>query len=269
MKKKLALLIACILVSALAAGCGSSKKTEESSPSASSAASDVSTQGSKDQSSSESGSPAESSSESEGSTELTISTPSGVTIDESGNIQIDIDDISDQSLQEDESQASAEDSSPDTENSGTLSEFPSYQMIYLAPTGFKADTKLPACYSLTSAAELKSFISDNTEAYSLATEHTNDDYIDKTSFVNETKDMNEDYFKSADVLLVVTSYKSGTECDLGQVSDKNGGILVTLNIEEAPSAAEASYVCFIIPAPKGSLTNKTISTEVATIFYEE
>lgn len=271
MKRKLALLLSCLLIASFASGCNSSKSNNETSnsESAASSASDTASESkdktsgsSSDETSSESTENESKTESSEPSTQITID-ESGVSIDENGNIVIDIDDISDWSDLDDDEDPEISDG-----RSAVLEEL-SYQMIYLAPDGFTTGDKLPATYCITSEDELKSFISTNTKSYSLTTEHTNDDYINKTSFVNETKDMDDAYFNSNDILVVVTSYKKDTECDIGEIYEKDGVINIDLSIEEPAFTDAAAYVTFIIPSPKGTFEGKKINTVINPIVYED
>lgn len=272
MKRKLAIFLYCILIAALASGCNSSKKNNDTSGSDSTASSvsdskDNTSGASSDEKSSETSEKGPSEKEStdastEPSTQITID-ESGVSIDEDGNIIIDIDDISDWSDLDDDEDPVIDD------GRSTVLEDLSYQMIYLAPDGFTTGDKLPATYCITSEDELKTFISENTKNYSLDTEHTNDDYINKTSFVNETKNMDEIYFTTNDILVVVTSYKMGTECDIGEIYEKDGVINLDLNTEEPGFTDSVAYVTFIVPSQKGTFAGKKINTRIVPLIFDE
>ncbi len=278
MKRKLALLLSCIIIAAAASGCNSSKNNSDASGAdaqnsavSETAASDSGKDKASEVSDSKSNTPeASDSGDSSGTDEpsgtITID-ESGVSIDEDGNIIIDIDDISDWSDVDGDDIDDTGDEPVDDEKSAVLNEL-SYQMIYLAPDGFSADDKLPAAFCITSADELNDFISANTAAYSLATEHTNDDYINKTSFVNETKDMDETYFKATDICVVVCSYKNGTECDIGDIYEKDGDIHIELCLEEPTVMDAASYVLFIIPAQKDTYKGKNLKTDISAIIFD-
>ncbi len=206
---------------------------------------------------------AESTDTSEGSEgELSV-----ITIDEDGNLELDLDDISDWSDWEEVSDDTDVPAEPEDTND-TLSQL-SYQMIYLEPNASFSGVKLPAYYTISSAKELEKFTSDYKSTFSLDKEYTADSYINKTSFVNETKYMNDEFFKDSDICIVVASYKKGTECDLGQISENDGTIVIDLCLELPSSNDAASYVCFMIPSPKDTFSSKNITTNISSFNYEE
>ena len=132
-----------------------------------------------------------------------------ITIDEDGNLELDLDDISDWSDWEEVSDDTDAPAEPEDTND-TLSQL-SYQMIYLEPNASFSGVKLPAYYTISSAKELEKFTSDYKSTFSLDKEYTADSYINKTSFVNETKYMNDEFFKDSDICIVVAScfYRCG------------------------------------------------------------
>ena len=190
-----------------------------------------------------------------------------ITIDEDGNLELDLDDISDWSDWEEVSDDTDAPAEPEDTND-TLSQL-SYQMIYLEPNASFSGVKLPAYYTISSAKELEKFTSDYKSTFSLDKEYTADSYINKTSFVNETKYMNDEFFKDSDICIVVASYKKGTECDLGQISENDGTIVIDLCLELPSSNDAASYVCFMIPSPKDTFSSKNITTNISSFNYEE
>ena len=190
-----------------------------------------------------------------------------ITIDEDGNLELDLDDISDWSDWEEASDDTDVPAEPEDTND-TLSQL-SYQMIYLEPNASFSGVKLPAYYTISSAKELEKFTSDYKSTFSLDKEYTADSYINKTSFVNETKYMNDEFFKDSDICIVVASYKKGTECDLGQISENDGTIVIDLCLELPSSNDAASYVCFMIPSPKDTFSSKNITTNISSFNYEE
>ena len=190
-----------------------------------------------------------------------------ITIDEDGNLELDLDDISDWSDWEEASDDTDVPAEPEDTND-TLSQL-SYQMIYLEPNASFSGVKLPAYYTISSAKELEKFTSDYKSTFSLDKEYTADSYINKTSFVNETKYMNDEFFKDSDICIVVASYKKGTGCDLGQISENDGTIVIDLCLELPSSNDAASYVCFMIPSPKDTFSSKNITTNISSFNYEE
>ena len=303
MKRKISLFLACVLIAAFSAGCNSSKKSDSTSSDTSSVSEvsseqngDASAEGSvnsdaasktessangdaasktessangdtasKPESSAKdnTSSKAESTDTAEGSEgELSV-----ITIDEDGNLELDLDDISDWSDWEEVSDDTDVPAEPEDTND-TLSQL-SYQMIYLEPNASFSGVKLPAYYTISSAKELEKFTSDYKSTFSLDKEYTADSYINKTSFVNETKYMNDEFFKDSDICIVVASYKKGTECDLGQISENDGTIVIDLCLELPSSNDAASYVCFMIPSPKDTFSSKNITTNISSFNYEE
>ena len=303
MKRKISLFLACVLIAAFSAGCNSSKKSDSTSSDTSSVSEvsseqngDASAEGSvnsdaaskpessangdtaskpessaKDDTASKpessakdnTSSKAESTDTAEGSEgELSV-----ITIDEDGNLELDLDDISDWSDWEEVSDDTDAPAEPEDTND-TLSQL-SYQMIYLEPNASFSGVKLPAYYTISSAKELEKFTSDYKSTFSLDKEYTADSYINKTSFVNETKYMNDEFFKDSDICIVVASYKKGTECDLGQISENDGTIVIDLCLELPSSNDAASYVCFMIPSPKDTFSSKNITTNISSFNYEE
>ena len=291
MKRKISLFLACVLIAAFSAGCNSSKKSDSTSSDTSSVSEvsseqngDASAEGSvnsdaasktessangdtasKPESSAndDTASKAESTDTAEGSEgELSV-----ITIDEDGNLELDLDDISDWSDWEEVSDDTDAPAEPEDTND-TLSQL-SYQMIYLEPNASFSGVKLPAYYTISSAKELEKFTSDYKSTFSLDKEYTADSYINKTSFVNETKYMNDEFFKDSDICIVVASYKKGTECDLGQISENDGTIVIDLCLELPSSNDAASYVCFMIPSPKDTFSSKNITTNISSFNYEE
>ena len=303
MKRKISLFLACVLIAAFSAGCNSSKKSDNTSSDTSSVSEvsseqngDASAEGSvnsdaaskpessangdtaskpessangdtasKPESSAKdnTSSKAESTDTAEGSEgELSV-----ITIDEDGNLELDLDDISDWSDWEEVSDDTDAPAEPEDTND-TLSQL-SYQMIYLEPNASFSGVKLPAYYTISSAKELEKFTSDYKSTFSLDKEYTADSYINKTSFVNETKYMNDEFFKDSDICIVVASYKKGTECDLGQISENDGTIVIDLCLELPSSNDAASYVCFMIPSPKDTFSSKNITTNISSFNYEE
>ena len=251
MKRKIALLLACLLIAATATGCISSKKDTDNAQSAASdnssasspadesgstnsaaetaEGSDASNDGgasstdtsSKDTSSKDASSKTENSDKTSDTEKNSVveTDTSGVTVDDDGNIIIDIDEISEWKEDTDDSEDSADEPDDPEENNGRKPMFNdmSYQMIYLAPGGFTDGSALPTYAVITSAKELQDFINTNKTAYSLDIEHTDDNYITKMSFVNETSHMNDDFFNGTEVLVTVAAYKKGTECDIGDI----------------------------------------------------
>ena len=279
MKRKISLFLACVLIAAFSAGCNSSKKSDNTSSDTSSVSEvsseqngDASAEGSvnsdtasKPESSAKdnTSSKPESTDTAEGSEgELSV-----ITIDEDGNLELDLDDISDWSDWEEVSDDTDVPAEPEDTND-TLSQL-SYQMIYLEPNASFSGVKLPAYYTISSAKELEKFTSDYKSTFSLDKEYTADSYINKTSFVNETKYMNDEFFKDSDICIVVASYKKGTECDLGQISENDGTIVIDLCLELPSSNDAASYVCFMIPSPKDTFSSKNITTNISSFNYEE
>ena len=303
MKRKISLFLACVLIAAFSAGCNPSKKSDSTSSDTSSVSEvsseqngDASAEGSvnsdaaskpessangdtaskpessaKDDTASKpessakdnTSSKAESTDTAEGSEgELSV-----ITIDEDGNLELDLDDISDWSDWEEVSDDTDVPAEPEDTND-TLSQL-SYQMIYLEPNASFSGVKLPAYYTISSAKELEKFTSDYKSTFSLDKEYTADSYINKTSFVNETKYMNDEFFKDSDICIVVASYKKGTECDLGQISENDGTIVIDLCLELPSSNDAASYVCFMIPSPKDTFSSKNITTNISSFNYEE
>ena len=186
----------------------------------------------------------------------------GISIDEDGNITIDPTQFS--GLTEDSGDSGdTGDDGGDVEEPGADDLFANgYQMIQLSPDGFTDGTTLPACYLITSAAELSDFIKNNSKVYSLDKEHTDDESMMSMSFKNETKDMTDEFFKDADILVVVSDYAKGTDGDLGNavVTDKDAKIEVWA--EKPATSAERGYICFIAAVNKDSLKGKTLSAWV-------
>ena len=291
MKRKISLFLACVLIAAFSAGCNSSKKSDNTSSDTSSVSEvsseqngDASAEGSVNSdaaSKTESSANGDTASKPESSAkDNTSSKPestdtaegsegelSVITIDEDGNLELDLDDISDWSDWEEVSDDTDAPAEPEDTND-TLSQL-SYQMIYLEPNASFSGVKLPAYYTISSAKELEKFTSDYKSTFSLDKEYTADSYINKTSFVNETKYMNDEFFKDSDICIVVASYKKGTECDLGQISENDGTIVIDLCLELPSSNDAASYVCFMIPSPKDTFSSKNITTNISSFNYEE
>ena len=289
MKRKISLFLACVLIAAFSAGCNSSKKSDSTSSDTSSVSEvsseqngDASAEGSvnsdaasKPESSANGDTASESSAkdntsskaESTDTAEGSEGELSVITIDEDGNLELDLDDISDWSDWEEVSDDTDAPAEPEDTND-TLSQL-SYQMIYLEPNASFSGVKLPAYYTISSAKELEKFTSDYKSTFSLDKEYTADSYINKTSFVNETKYMNDEFFKDSDICIVVASYKKGTECDLGQISENDGTIVIDLCLELPSSNDAASYVCFMIPSPKDTFSSKNITTNISSFNYEE
>ncbi len=316
MKRKIALLLTCILAAGLIAGCGSSSSgtnnsavsagsntsdtanasdtsntsdtsdtAKTSSASDTSAAADTSETAAPSDTSADSKPSAESKTESNpersGTEQSNTSSPSshpatesstedipqgsqpGITIDEDGNIIIDPDiiDMDDESEPEESEEMDKRDESDFLDLS--------YQMTYLSPTGFSAGTQLPAAYYITSPAELSDFIDNNNKTYSLDVDYTDNNYIEKISFVTKAKDLNADYFDTNDALIVVSSYDKSDDCDLGTIAVKDNTATVEIWTQTPASAEQTGYICFVVNIAKGTLKDKTITAFTNGDFLSE
>ena len=307
MKRTIAILLTCLLSTALLAGCGSSsnsdstsKASDTSSVSTDSTTSDTSA----DNSTVPSQTSAETPKTSEGSDSPNTSavsdtadpsqetqpskssepsadtsadntaedSQSGITIGEDGNIIIDPNALNSGEWQEDSdteepSDTPAEESTPDDSGSSFLDL--SYQMTYLSPAGFNNSVTLPATYYITSAAELNDFVENNKKTFSLDVPYTNDNYIEKIAFTSKIADMDNDYFSVYDTLIVVSAYNKDDECDLGSIILKGNDAQVEIWTSDIPSADKTGYICFVVNMEKGTLKGKNIVPTVTNALSEE
>ncbi len=218
----------------------------------------------------ESASPDSSQTQTSSETSAETSQP-GISIDENGNITIDPNQLDISDFEED-----SDEDSQDTENSedhenGENTGFVdlSYQMTYLSPEGFANDSALPAAYYITSPAEFSDFLENNSKAYSLNVAYTDNANVDKISFADKTKDMDEGYFSMNDALIVVSVYSRSDDCDLGSVTIKDNTALVEVWTQEPASAQDKGYVCFVVNMEKGILKDKNITTVMNTTYLDE
>ena len=278
MKKKLPVLLALIILSCMAAGCNSSDKNNDQSTASAASISSGSSAGSevgndtsesdgseaKDDASKDSGSSSNPENTSSGQEESAVESGSedtegdlsyviegdGVSIDENGNITIDPDQIS--GLTEDSGSEGDDGTSDDLFADG-------YQIIQLSPEGFKDGSSLPSCNLITSAQELSDYIKNNSTEYSLEKKYSDNADLIEMSFAEQTKDMDADFFKENDVLVIVTECAKGADCDIGNTALSDKEVKIELWAPKAEKAEDKGYSCFIAAVTKDTFKGKTIS----------
>ncbi len=281
MKRKLAVILACLMFSAAFAGCASqnneTSSTESNSAVSSASSSDSRNEGSAD--SKESGvsqissaddnsdeqvqSDAENTDESGLVIDIGDDNP-GISIDEEGNITIDPEQLS--GWDEDPDGGEEGDEGDEGGEDGTQSQYAEvmYQTIGLSPDGFGADFDKPVAYGVTSEEQLRKFIADNDAKYSLTKTYSggSEDMI-STSFENETAEMNSDFFEICDVMIVVAPYSKSGEIDLGDISEQeSGNVKAVIWAQNPTDNSDKGYACMIITLQKDAIKGKTVSAEI-------
>ncbi len=270
MKRKIALLLACLLISCAAAGCGGSdsssskdsseaagsvsgtKDTSEASSSGKSSASETKTESGTDTSSNDK---KESGTEDEGSEDVVEAT-----FDENGNLVFDIGDPDEWEDEESDEDVFGDDGEEDV--GGTQDFISSYMIQMLSPADFKAKEAFPVHYIITSEAELDDFIAKHSDDYALKVEYTGDDFIEKQSFEkNKADDMKKD-IDVFDYILVVAEHSKSIEPDVGSGIIKDNSVVVDLWLSKPASDADKGYSCIIVPVEKGFLNGKKLSVMV-------
>lgn len=267
MKQKIAILMACLLISCAAAGCGNSNssdsskaesgvsesKTEDNSETADGASEEAdssSDTASKEGKESDAESKAES--ENEDSEEVVEAT-----FDEDGNLVFDIGDPDDW---EDDSEEEFDDGESEEDiDTGTDDFINSYTLLMLSPKDFKSKESLPVHYVITSEAELNDFIENHTADYALDVEYTGDSFIEAQSFIKRASDTIKNDLPVYDYLLIITDHSKSIEPDVGAGSVKDNSVSVDLWVTKPSSDSDKAYSCIMIPVEKEFLKGKDIS----------
>ena len=100
-------------------------------------------------------------------------------------------------------------------------------------------------------------------------DYTDNNYIEKISFVTKAKDLNADYFDTNDALIVVSSYDKSDDCDLGTIAVKDNTATVEIWTQTPASAEQTGYICFVVNIAKGTLKDKTITAFTNGDFLSE
>lgn len=272
MKKTVTLLLSCLLLACTAAGCGSKSNNQQSSAGSPSAESSAQNSGAAEASpdSTTESTPADENTDSSAESALseetddteedpTDSGSGGITIDEDGNITIDptqIDDWND----------------PDEPGETVQNQYliNGYQVLYLSPEHFGADSQLPAAYVLKSSKEREEFINTYGTSYSLTTSYSDNEQVNKSSFTEITNNMDESYFESFDALIVVAAYSKSKspDVDMEDINEEGSTVRITFLSEEPSDASDTGYLCWVVPAPKNALSEKQISVQRITPLKE-
>ena len=283
MKRKLGIILACMLLACLVTGCASQNNSDNgSSQSNTSQTSGAESQtASGGEKTSDAGKTESAASQNEKSTDETGSElpdpdsdiiididgdgegDPGVSIDEDGNITIDPEQFSGW---EEDSDGDGEIEEPDD----PLSEI-QYMLLALSPDGFGTGLDKPAAYTITSEEELSKFIQDNDAKYSLSKEYgdSDGDFV-VTSFKAATADSTADFFEGTDMLVIVTPYSKNGFVDLGDLyADENGSINAVIWAEEPKDANDKAYACLIVEVSKDALKGKTVNAVIDPNAYME
>ena len=188
----------------------------------------------------------------------------GISIDEDGNITIDPE------------QFSGWDEDPDGDGEDTdepenpLAEI-QYMLISLSPEGFGTGFDKPAAYTITNEDELAKFMNDNETKYSLSkTSGDSEGEFYTGSFKDATSDATADFFEGYDMLVLVTPYSKGGSVDLGDLyADENGNINAVIWAQQPANEKDKGYACLVVEVTKGALNGKAVNAVVDPNAYTE